>query len=260
MSKPLVAIRWEGEALGFADIVRGRSHRGSEREGRVIPSSNSFSRLSLASPPATPPRAAFQNVRDSPDPDQALLDLARDGERRAFEALVVKYQRRVARLVSRYVRSAPEVEEVTQEIFVRAYRGIAAFKGGSKFSTWLYRISVNFCLNHIERERRSPIVALDTSDEEPDWNGAPEAANDEDPERRLIAKQIAATVEAALAELSTGGREALLLFEDEGLSYQEIADRTGVPIGTVRARIFRAREFIAQRLEPVLGPSRNRRW
>ncbi|MGA8053803.1 MAG: sigma-70 family RNA polymerase sigma factor, partial [Burkholderiales bacterium] len=134
------------------------------------------------------------------------------------------------------------------------------FKGDSKFSTWLYRISVNFCLNHIEREKRSPIVDLDRSDEEPDWNGAPQAPNDEDPERRLSAKQIAATVEAALAELGTRGREALLLFEDEGLSYQEIADRTGVPIGTVRARIFRAREFIAQRLEPVLGPRRNRRW
>lgn len=212
-------------------------------------------------PPARPRFPAPRPRLTQPtDPDAALLSLARADDARAFEALVVKYQRRVARLASRYVRSAPEIEEIVQEVFIRAHRGLASFKGDSKFSTWLYRITVNFCLNHIDRQKRSPLVALDTQSDEPDWDGRPEPATDEDPERQLLAKQIAQTVESALADVNADGREALLLFEDEGLSYQEIAERTGVPIGTVRARIFRAREFIAERLEPVLGPSRNRRW
>lgn len=196
----------------------------------------------------------------APDPDGALLELARAGNARAFEALVVKYQRRVARLVSRYLRSTAEIEDATQDIFIRVYHGLAGFKGEAKFSTWLYRIAANHCLTVVAREKRSPLVSLDLDAQSPEWDGLPEPATDEGPERQLLAKEIARTVEDALAALNTDGREALLLYEDDGLSYHEIAERTGVPIGTVRARIFRAREAIATRLDTLLGPSRDRRW
>lgn len=219
-----------------------------------------FRRPSAAAHRPERPRAITDPLNDSADPDLPLLELARAGDERAFEALVVKYQRRVARLVSRYFRAAAEIEDVTQDVFIRVFHGLAGFKAEAKFSTWLFRITVNTCLTRVGREKRSPLVALEPSGDEPDWNGQPEPATDEGPERQLLAKQIAQTVQAALDTLNPDGREALLLYEEDGLSYQEIADRTGVPIGTVRARIFRAREAIAARLETILGASRDRRW
>jgi RNA polymerase sigma-70 factor, ECF subfamily len=194
------------------------------------------------------------------DPDQSLVQLARAGDHRAFEMLVVKYQRRVARSMSRFARAAPEIEDLTQEAFIRAFRGLPNFKGESTFSTWLYRIAVNVGLNHVKQARQTAALTVDVSSDDPDWDGVPEPATHEDPERQMIARQISETVDLALRDLNADGREALLLYEEDGLSYQEIAARTGAPIGTVRARIFRAREFIANRLEPVLGPNRDRRW
>lgn len=194
------------------------------------------------------------------DPDQALVALARAGDARSFEMLVVKYQRRVARSIGRFARAAPEIEDLTQEVFIRVFRGLANFKGDSTFSTWLYRIAINVGLNHVKRAKLTASLSVDTGSDDPDWDGMPEPATDEDPERQMIARQISSAVEAALADLNSDAREALMLYEDAGKSYLEIAAQTGAPIGTVRARIFRAREFIAKRLEPVLGPSRNRRW
>lgn len=186
-----------------------------------------------------------------------LVLLARAGDRRAFEMLVVQHQRRVARLVSRYVRNATDVEDLVQETFIRAWRGLDSFRGDSSFGTWLYRIATNLSLNHIKRTRPTVSLSMD-HEESPD--GPPEPAEGEDPERMLMAREIGATVERALAELNEDYRRALLLYEMDGRQYKEIAALTNAPIGTVRARIFRAREHIAARLEPLLTPTRGRRW
>lgn len=192
------------------------------------------------------------------DQDRELVRLAQSGDARAFEALVVKYQRRIARHVARYVARAGEVEDVVQEVFIRAYRGLASFRGDSAFYSWLYRIATNAALSSLKRE------ALEVYGE-----GAPEERADalqfgvtdhEDPERTLMASQLADAVERALARLQPEFAEPLMLYETEGKSYAEIATMLGVPIGTVRTRIFRAREFIAKRLEPIVGPQRDRRW
>jgi RNA polymerase sigma-70 factor, ECF subfamily len=192
------------------------------------------------------------------DSDAELVALAQAGDERAYEALVVKYQRRIARHVARYVRRAVDVEDVVQETFIRAYRGLASFRGQSTFYSWLYRIATNAALNAVQREPM-PADTPDDSDERavPFLAGASDA---EDPERTLMASQIADAVARALARLKPELAEPLMLYEVEGKTYQQIAEMLGVPIGTVRTRIFRAREFIAKRLEPVLGPQRDRRW
>src|SRR5688572_17228632 len=175
--------------------------------------------------------------------DAELVRLAQGGNERAFQALVVKYQRRIARHVARYVRRASDVEEVVQDAFIRAYRGLASFRGDASFYSWLYRIATNA-----------------EADERIDQGFEPGVTDEQSPERILFARQIADAVERAMARLQPELAEALVLFEVEGKSYQEIAQMLGTPIGTVRTRIFRAREFIARRLEPVLGPARDRRW
>ncbi len=193
------------------------------------------------------------------DPDAELVALAQAGEEHAFEALVVKYQRRLARHVARYVRRAVDVEDVVQETFIRAYRGLASFRGQSTFYSWLYRIAANAAINAAQREPMPVGVEEDAADERAFAfeSGSSDAEN---PERTLMASQIADAVQRALARLKPDLAEPLMLFEVEGKSYPQIADMLGVPIGTVRTRIYRAREFIAKRLEPVLGPQRDRRW
>jgi RNA polymerase sigma-70 factor (ECF subfamily) len=196
---------------------------------------------------------------ENQDPDLELVRLAQAGDTRAFEALVVKYQRRVARHVARYVRQASDVEDVVQEVFIRAYRGLGSFRGDSAFYTWLYRIASNAAVNAVKRDR-SPLLLADEMPEERDEPFEPGLTDNEDPERRMMASQIADAVQRAIDRLQPELAEPLMLFEVEGKSYLEIADMLGIPIGTVRTRIFRAREFIAKRLEPVLGPHRDRRW
>lgn len=193
------------------------------------------------------------------DPDLELVRLAQANDVRAFEALVVKYQRRVARHVARYLKSAADVEDAVQETFIRAYRGLAAFRGDSAFYTWLYRIAANVAIRHLERQPQHMLLGDDAPEERVDAF-EPGVSDSEQPERTLIAAQIADTVQRALAKLQPDLAEALLLYEVESKPYAEIATMLGIPIGTVRTRIFRAREFIARRLEPVLGPQRNRRW
>ena len=180
--------------------------------------------------------------------DAQLVRLAQGGDERAFQALVVKYQRR-------YVRRAADVEEVVQDAFIRAYRGLASFRGESSFYSWLYRIATNAAFSFLKK------TAGEVQADERFGEGfEPGLTDEQSPERILLARQIGDAVERAMSRLQPGLAEALVLFEVEGKSYKEIAQMLGTPIGTVRTRIFRAREFIARRLEPVLGPARDRRW
>jgi RNA polymerase sigma-70 factor, ECF subfamily len=191
--------------------------------------------------------------------DAELVRLAQAGDAKAFEALVVKYQRRIARHVARYVKAAGDVEDVVQETFIRAYRGLASFRGDSAFYSWLYRIATNTSLNYLKRNPGDVLLGDDAPEDRAD-TFEPGVSDAEDPERTLMAKQIAETVQRALAKLQPELAEALMLYEVEGKAYAEIAGMLGIPIGTVRTRIFRAREFIAKRLEPVLEPQRKVRW
>ena len=193
------------------------------------------------------------------DQDVELVRLAQAGEERAFEALVVKYQRRIARHVARYVRRASDVEDVVQDTFIRAYRGLASFRGDSAFYSWLYRIATNAALNFLKREQAVELLGDDAPEERADAF-EPGISDGEDPERTLIASQIADAVQKGLARLQPELAEPLMLYEVEGKSYAEIAQMLAIPIGTVRTRIFRARASLAKRLEPVLRPQRDRRW
>ena len=188
--------------------------------------------------------------------DAELVRLAQAGDERAFQALVVKYQRRIARHVARYVKRASDVEEVVQDSFIRAYRGLASYRGDASFYSWLYRIASNAAFTFLKKNAGEMPVA----DERSDGGFEPGVTDEQTPERVLLARQIGEAVERAMARLQPELAEALVLFEVEGKSYKEIAEMLGTPIGTVRTRIFRAREFIARRLEPVLGPARDRRW
>jgi RNA polymerase sigma-70 factor, ECF subfamily len=202
---------------------------------------------------------AWPPMEKTIDEDAELVRLAQSGDARAFEALVVKYQRRIARHVARYVRRAADVEDVVQDTFIRVYRGLPSFRGDSSFYSWLYRIASNVAISALKRDPAPVLLGDDAPDERADAF-QPGVSDNEDPERRLIASQIADAVQRALERLQPELSEALMLYEVEGKSYAEIAQMVGIPIGTVRTRIFRAREFIAQRLEPVLGPQRPRRW
>jgi RNA polymerase sigma-70 factor (ECF subfamily) len=196
---------------------------------------------------------------DSTDPDAELVRLAQAGDSRAFEALVVKYQRRVARHVARYVRGSGDVEDVVQDAFIRAYRGLPSFRGQSAFYSWLYRIATNAALSFVRRAPATQLLGDDAPKERAEAF-EPGVSDGEDPERTMMANQIADAVQHGLARLQPELVDALTLFEVEGKSYAEVAQMLNVPVGTVRSRIFRAREALARRLEPMLGPQRNRRW
>ena len=152
-----------------------------------------------------------------------------------------------------------DATDVVQETFIRAYRGLASFRGDSAFYSWLYRIATNTSLNYLKRNPGDVLLGDDAPEDRAD-TFEPGVSDAEDPERTLMAKQIAETVQRALAKLQPELAEALMLYEVEGKAYAEIAGMLGIPIGTVRTRIFRAREFIAKRLEPVLEPQRKVRW
>jgi len=184
--------------------------------------------------------------------DQALVARAQRGDTGAFDLLVRKYQHKVAKLIGRYVRDRTEVEDVSQEAFIRAYRALAGFRGDSAFYTWLYRIAVNTAKNYLESlSRRPPGSDLEVEGAELLAVGEPlrESAT---PERQLLTDEIAATIRRTLAALPEDLRTAVTLREFEGLSYEEIAEAMDCPIGTVRSRIFRAREAIDQELKPLL--------
>ncbi|GAB3625242.1 RNA polymerase sigma factor RpoE [Pandoraea terrae] len=193
--------------------------------------------------------------------DQALVERVQKGDKAAFELLVAKYHRKIIRLVSRLVRDAAEVEDVTQEAFIKAYRALPQFRGESAFYTWLYRIAVNTAKNHLATQGRRAPTSTDANAEEAETFAEADQLRDiNTPESMLMSKQIAQTVNAAMEALPDELRTAITLREIEGLSYEEIAEAMGCPIGTVRSRIFRAREAIASRLRPLLDTPDGKRW
>ena len=198
------------------------------------------------------------------DSDALLVQRAMAGETQAFELLVIKYQRRVQRLIGRMVRDTDLVEDIAQETFIRAYRALPQFRGDAQFYTWLYRIAVNTAKKFLLELKRAPSVsdrpaAADDDGDETFWPGL-EPIDEETPESVLAAKEIAEAVNAGLAALPNDLRQALTLREIEGLSYEEIAGLMDCPIGTVRSRIFRAREAISTRLKPMLDRQIGKRW
>ena len=193
--------------------------------------------------------------------DQELVLRAQRGDKRAYELLVMKYQRKLGRLLSRWVRDPAEVEDVTQEAFIKAYRALPSFRGESAFYTWLYRIAINTAKNYlVALGRRAPTSTSFDNEEAEGFEDADQLRDMATPESELEGKEIAAVVNRAMDALPEDLRTAITLREIEGLSYDEIADVMNCPIGTVRSRIFRAREAIATELRPLLGTEENRRW
>ena len=193
--------------------------------------------------------------------DQLLVERVQRGDKKAFELLVIKYQRKLMRLVSRLVRDQAEAEDVVQEAFIKAYRALPQFRGESAFYTWLYRIGINTAKNYLVTQgRRAPTSTETNAEEGETFDDAEQLRDINTPESMLATKQIASTVNVAMESLPEELRVAISLREIEGLSYDEIAEAMGCPIGTVRSRIFRAREAIAEKLRPLLGTTLDKRW
>lgn len=201
----------------------------------------------------------------NPDADAPLIERVKAGDVKAFEMLVVKYQRRIERLIGRMVRDVDLVPDIAQETFIRAYRAIPQFRGESAFYTWLYRIAVNTAKKALMELKRDPLVTESArASRDDDEDGGSRVENElstgETPDAVMASKQIAAAVNFAIEALSDDLRQAITLREIEGLSYEEISELMNCPIGTVRSRIFRAREAIAQRLKPLLDTREGERW
>ena len=198
------------------------------------------------------------------DSDQLLVERTVAGDQRAFELLVIKYQRRIERLIGRMVRDVDLVEDIAQETFIRAYRALPKFRGEAQFYTWLYRIAVNTAKKALMEFKRDPTVsesALRSSDDEDETSSREgELTSAETPETILAAKEIAAVVNQAMEALPEELRQAVTLREIEGLSYEEIAEVMNCPIGTVRSRIFRARDAISAKVKPLLENQSGKRW
>jgi len=185
--------------------------------------------------------------------DQALVERVQRGEKQAFDVLVLKYQNKIIQLVNRYVHDSDEARDVAQEAFIKAYRAIGRFRGDSAFYTWLYRIAINTAKNYLVASgRRPPRSDIDAQDAE-QYEGATGLKEYATPERLLLKDEIQEAIATAIDELPDDLRTAITLRELEGLSYEEIAQTMDCPIGTVRSRIFRARDAIDTRLKPLLG-------
>lgn len=193
--------------------------------------------------------------------DQVLVERAQSGDKRAFGLLVEKYQRKLARLLSRMIRDQAEVEDVVQEAFIKAYRALPNFRNESAFYTWLYRIGINTAKNYLVAMGRRPraVPEIEVEDAE-NFEDGDELRTIDTPETELMSKQVAKTVNETVASLPEELRTAITLREIDGLSYEEIATLMNCPIGTVRSRIFRARESIAEKLRPLLDTPEHRRW
>ncbi|HWL28557.1 MAG TPA: RNA polymerase sigma factor RpoE [Burkholderiaceae bacterium] len=195
------------------------------------------------------------------DVDAELVARVQRGDKRAFDLLILKYQRKIMRLLSRMIREPAEVEDVAQEAFIKAYRALPQFRGESAFYTWLYRIAINTARNWQVASGRRPrtLDAIETEDGET-FSQIDNLTDISTPESVLASQQIVKTVNEAIGALPEELRTAIVLREIEGMSYEDIAQSMGCPIGTVRSRIFRAREAIAAQLRPVLGGDPERRW
>lgn len=195
------------------------------------------------------------------DADLLLVERVRNGDKRAFELLMEKYRRKIGRLLSRMVRDPEEVEDIAQETFIKAYRALPQFRGDAAFYTWLYRIAVNTAKNYLAARNRNMLTVSDVVGDDEEGGDERYAAPDIDtPDAQLLSKQIAYAVNEAVEALPEELRTAITLREIEGMSYEDIANFMGCPIGTVRSRIFRAREAIAAKLRPILGTSEDQRW
>jgi RNA polymerase sigma-70 factor (ECF subfamily) len=209
-------------------------------------------------PPASPPSPA--------DTDLMLVERTVAGDHKAYELLVLKYQRRIERLIGRMVRDTDLVEDIAQETFIRAYRALSQFRGEAQFYTWLYRIAVNTAKKALVDLKRDPLVSETTlrgggGDDEDETSAVEnELTSAETPETVLAAKEIAAAVNSAMEALPEELRQAVTLREIDGLSYEEIAEVMSCPIGTVRSRIFRAREAISAKVKPMLENQTGKRW
>jgi RNA polymerase sigma-70 factor (ECF subfamily) len=195
--------------------------------------------------------------------DRQLVERAVAGDQRAFELLVLKYQRRIERLIGRMVRDVDLVEDIAQETFIRAWRALHQFRGDAQFYTWLYRIAVNTAKKALLDLKRNPTVrgnATDTDEDDETSRRESELTTEETPESVYAAREIAAAVNAAMEALPEDLRQAVTLREIEGLSYEEISGVMDCPIGTVRSRIFRAREAISARVRPMLEHQAGKRW
>lgn len=197
------------------------------------------------------------------DTDLVLVQRTVAGDQRAYGLLVLKYQRRIQRLVGRMVRDVDLVEDISQETFIRAYRALHQFRGDAQFYTWLYRIAVNTAKKFLLELKHDPTISesfLANDDEDETSRKKNEPITEEGPESILAAKEIAAVVNAAMDDLPDDLRQAVILREIEGLSYEEIAAAMNCPVGTVRSRIFRAREAISSRVRPLLNKQAGKRW
>ncbi len=193
--------------------------------------------------------------------DQALVERAQGGDQHAFNLLVSKYQRKLSRLLSRFIRDSAEVEDVCQEAFIKAYRALPSFRGESAFYTWLYRIGINTAKNYlVSQGRRAPTRTEFDAEEAESFEDASQLRDINTPESLFLSKQIGQTVNSAIDSLPDELKTAIVLREIDGLSYEEIAERMDCPIGTVRSRIFRAREVVAAKLRPLLDLAPDRRW
>lgn len=193
-----------------------------------------------------------EQERNTEDLDQELVQRVQQGDKSAFDLLVIKYQHKIVHLVNRYVKDPSEAQDVAQDTFIKAYRALGDFRGDSAFYTWLYRIAINTAKNYLlSRSRRHFDYEIDVQDAEQVEN-APQLKNIETPENLLMNEQIVAVIKSAIERLPEEMRIAITLREFEGMSYEEIAEAMDCPIGTVRSRIFRAREAIDQKLNPLL--------
>lgn len=193
--------------------------------------------------------------------DRKLVERAQSGDKGAFDQLVAKYQRKLSRLLARFIRDPAEVEDVAQEAFIKAYRALPSFRGDSAFYTWLYRIGINTAKNYLVAQgRRAPTSTEYDSEEAESFDDGEQLRDINTPESLLLSKQIGETVNAAMECLPEELRTAIMLRELEGMSYEEISRIMNCPIGTVRSRIFRAREAVAGKLKPLLDTAPDRRW
>ena len=193
--------------------------------------------------------------------DQVLVERAQGGDQHAFDLLVSKYQRKLGRLLSRFIRDPAEVEDVSQEAFIKAYRALPSFRGDSAFYTWLYRIGINTAKNYlVSQGRRAPTTTEFDTEEAETFDDATQLRDINTPESLLLTKQIGETINSAMDALPEELRTAIVLREIDGMSYEEIAWIMDCPIGTVRSRIFRAREAVAAKLRPLLDTASDKRW
>jgi RNA polymerase sigma-70 factor (ECF subfamily) len=207
--------------------------------------------------------AGLSSPSPSNDSDLMLVERTVAGDQKAFELLVIKYQRRIQRLIGRMVRDVDLIEDIAQETFIRAYRALHQFRGDAQFYTWLYRIAVNTAKKSLMELKRDPTVSesfLKSDEDDETKSHGNEPTTDETPESVFAAREIANVVNSAIAALPEDLRQAVTLREIEGLSYEEIASVMNCPIGTVRSRIFRAREAISAKVRPLLANQTGKRW